>query len=104
MTRATRAVVRVLVHANECYGLEIIQHTALASGTVYPILARLERLGCVSSRWEADETEARGPRRRFYRITELGLALARSMPADTRTTGVESGYSPLRSALGGAGG
>jgi len=34
MTRATRAVVRVLVHARECYGLEIIQHTALASGTV----------------------------------------------------------------------
>ncbi|AHH99699.1 hypothetical protein GCM10010174_17250 [Kutzneria viridogrisea] len=105
LTRATRAVVRALVHEQECYGLEIIQSTRLASGTVYPILARLERQGCLHSRWETDEVQARGPRRRFYRLTPLGLALARSVAgAGGVERGVGTGGAPVRPALGGAGG
>ena len=104
MTRATCEVLRVLLHTEECYGLEVIQRTQLASGTVYPILARLERQGCVRSRWEGDETDARGPRRRFYRLTTTGLALARSMSLDQRLTAAPAGFTPGRAALGGAGG
>lgn len=40
----------------------------LPEGTVYPALHRLERDGLVRSRW----TEARGRRRRVYRITRPG--------------------------------
>jgi hypothetical protein len=35
-----------------CNGLEICAAAGLASGTVHPILARLERLGWLESRWE----------------------------------------------------
>ena len=48
------------------------------SGTVYPILRRLDAEGCVRSRWEKDG-EARKqqrPPRRYYELTAGGRALA----------------------------
>ena len=39
------------------YGFDIIDHTGLPSGTVYPALSRLERDGYVKSSWE-DERRA----------------------------------------------
>ena len=60
------------------YGLEIAQETELKSGTLYPILARLERAGWLSSEWEDVEPERAGrPRRRLYRLTGQGEVLAR---------------------------
>jgi len=63
------------------YGLDIIEHVGLASGTVYPLLRRFERAGLVVSSWETPE-EAFGnwrPQRRNYRLTREGrLALARA--------------------------
>ena len=56
------------------FGLDIIEHTGLPSGTVYPMLRRFERDGLVESTWEAPE-EAFGnrrPRRRNYQLTEEG--------------------------------
>lgn len=41
------------------YGFDMMDATGLASGTVYPILRRLERRGFVSSKWE-DEAAAHG--------------------------------------------
>ena len=58
------------------YGFEIMDFTALPSGTVYPILRRLEDNGLVRSEWE-DSREAHGdrrPRRRNYELTEGGRA------------------------------
>ena len=74
MTKATRKVLWALLDVEECYGLEVVHRTRLAGGTVYPILARLERHGCVLSRW--DGAGAEGPRRHFYRLTAAGLTLA----------------------------
>ncbi|WP_329353662.1 PadR family transcriptional regulator [Streptomyces sp. NBC_01261] len=53
--------------------------TGLASGTLYPILARLEKAGWVQRHWEDDVTcEAEGrPRRRYYHLTPDGLVNAR---------------------------
>lgn len=51
------------------YGLEIMRLTGLRSGTVYPILARLEREGVVESWWEDDASAQGRPRRRYYRAT-----------------------------------
>ncbi|MGH7483524.1 MAG: PadR family transcriptional regulator [Longimicrobiales bacterium] len=56
------------------YGFDIMDATGLASGTVYPILARLEARGLAESSWEdprAHRAEGR-PARRYYRITAKG--------------------------------
>lgn len=56
------------------YGLDIIEHIGLPSGTVYPLLRRFERAGLVTSTWETPE-EAHGnrrPQRRNYRLTQEG--------------------------------
>jgi PadR family transcriptional regulator PadR len=56
------------------YGFDIIDHTGLPSGTVYPALSRLERDGYVRSAWEDDHKAHREgrPARRYYRITAPG--------------------------------
>ncbi|GAB2565790.1 PadR family transcriptional regulator [Paractinoplanes abujensis] len=60
------------------YGLELMQQSGLPSGTLYPILARLERAGWVESRWEEIDPVAEGrPSRRYYRLTADGVVAAR---------------------------
>jgi DNA-binding PadR family transcriptional regulator len=57
------------------YGFDVIDHTGLPSGTVYPALSRLERDGYVRSDWE-DESRAHAegrPARRYYRVTAPGV-------------------------------
>lgn len=60
------------------YGLDMCASTGLPSGTIYPILARLERIGWVESDWEDPDAHiAEGrPRRRYYRLTREGAECA----------------------------
>lgn len=56
------------------YGLDIVAHTGMPSGTVYPTLGRLKRSGLVAASWEDHriaEREGR-PRRRYYELTVDG--------------------------------
>lgn len=63
---------------DELAGAEIGREAKLASGSLYPILDRLERAGWLASRWEVEDPHALGrPRRRYYRVTALGAAKAR---------------------------
>src|SRR5689334_3256130 len=82
MTLQTQLVLRALLvdPAAEQYGLALCEQTGLPSGTIYPIIARLEQAAWVESRWEDPETHvAEGrPRRRYYRLTEDGVDHARS--------------------------
>ncbi len=56
----------------EMSGADIGRATKLASGTLYPILFRLEQARWVESHCEAEDPEQLGrPRRRLYRITAL---------------------------------
>ena len=65
--------------AREMYGLEICKAADLPSGTIHPILARLERCGWLESRWEDIEpTEEGRPRRRYYRLSPHGAERARA--------------------------
>jgi DNA-binding PadR family transcriptional regulator len=48
----------------------------LASGTLYPILIRLEKAQWITSQWEAAEPQSK-PRRRLYSIKALGIRRAR---------------------------
>ena len=83
------------------WGFEIMKATGLASGTVYPLLARLESIGWLESGWD-DEQMVSGPRRRYYRLTDDGAVSARVALAEASATGSPAaGPSRLRPALGG---
>jgi DNA-binding PadR family transcriptional regulator len=61
------------------YGFEIMRATQLPSGTVYPILRRLEAAGQLRSTWEDAATahdEGRPPRRYYEATPEGRVALA----------------------------
>lgn len=81
ISHQTRLVLSVMLDApsEEVYGFELAQASGLPSGTIYPILRRLEDQGLVSSRWEVlEETDAGRRRRRYYRMTGEGARIARN--------------------------
>jgi PadR family transcriptional regulator PadR len=58
-------------------GADVHGSCGIASGTLYPILLRLESAGWFVSRWESiDPSSAGRPRRRLYRLTSTGLKRA----------------------------
>ncbi|WP_194822396.1 helix-turn-helix transcriptional regulator [Micromonospora sp. S-DT3-3-22] len=81
LTAQTVAVVRALLTepAKARWGRDIAAETGLKSGSLHPILARLERAGWVESYWEdpAEHEDAGRPRRRYYRFTSDGAETAR---------------------------
>ena len=80
MTIPTQLVLGVLLHdpTEERYGLEIGEAAGLRSGTVHPILARLEGYGWLASRWEdIDPSDEGRPARRYYKLTAAGVQAAR---------------------------
>ncbi|GAA3136905.1 hypothetical protein GCM10010485_88440 [Streptosporangium carneum] len=84
----TQLVLRALLDApaREMYGLEICAAAGLPSGTIHPILARLEGIGWLESRWEEAEPQERGrPRRRYYRFAPDGAERARIALAQAHT-------------------
>jgi PadR family transcriptional regulator PadR len=63
--------------ATELAGADVQKRSGIASGTLYPILLRLETAGWFVSRWETvDPTSVGRPRRRLYRLTPGGLTRA----------------------------
>lgn len=81
MTIPTQRVLEALLadSERELYGLEIGTAAGLRSGTVHPILARLEGIGWLASRWEDVDASAEGrPARRYYRLTADGVPAARA--------------------------
>lgn len=54
-------------------GSDIWRRTGVMTGTLYPILMRLERARWLESKWEQlDPSEAGRPRKRLYRLTAHG--------------------------------
>jgi DNA-binding PadR family transcriptional regulator len=73
MSRPTVTVLQAL-YDGASYGFDIMDATGQPSGTVYPILARLESRGLAESAWEdpqAHRQEGR-PARKYYRLTAAG--------------------------------
>ena len=89
MTMPTQLVLLTLLAEpeRELYGLELSELAGLATGTIHPILARLEGVGWLRSRWEETDPRRQGrPRRRYYQlnpdsIASVRAALARSRPS-----------------------
>ena len=79
MTLPTQLVLRAMLAepTREMYGLQIGQAAELPSGTIHPILARLEGCGWLESRWEDIKPAEEGrPRRRYYRLSPYGAERA----------------------------
>jgi len=77
LTYPTALVLHALLDGHH-HGFDIMETTGLPSGTVYPILRRLDAEGCVRSRWEKDGVARREqrPPRRYYELTNGGKTIA----------------------------
>lgn len=77
LTYPTTLVLQALLHGHH-HGFDIMDATGLPSGTVYPILRRLDAEGLVRSRWEREGLARREqrPPRRYYDLTTAGRATA----------------------------
>jgi DNA-binding PadR family transcriptional regulator len=76
LTYPTALVLEALARGYH-HGFQIMDVTGLPSGTVYPLLRRLDREGLVSSRWEKPALARREqrPPRRYYQLTSAGEEL-----------------------------
>lgn len=83
------AAVLQAVTAGCGYGFDIMDATGLPSGTVYPILARLEEAGLLRSRWERQAIAHREkrPPRRYYEATASGTRALEAAIEYYRTLG-----------------
>jgi PadR family transcriptional regulator PadR len=80
MTAQTLRLLNVLLSdpTAEWYGFDLADRAGIKTGTLYPILARLESAEWLGSHWEdVDPHEAHRPRRRLYRLTPHGATAAR---------------------------
>lgn len=76
MTSQTLRLLAIMLEtpAARQYGFDLARAARLQTGTLYPILARLEAAGWLSSEWEAvDPSEVGRPRRRLYQLTGYGM-------------------------------
>jgi PadR family transcriptional regulator, regulatory protein PadR len=58
------------------YGYDLMKAARLPSGTLYPLLARLEHEKLVASAWETPKQEGQRPRK-YYQLTGEGIRIAR---------------------------
>lgn len=58
------------------YGYDLMKAAQLPSGTLYPLLARLEHQKLVASAWETPQQEGQRPRK-YYQLTAEGIQVAR---------------------------
>jgi DNA-binding MarR family transcriptional regulator len=77
LTSATQQVLHVFLAQpqQERYGSDLCRATGLESGTVHPILARLERARWLESWHEEIGSDTKRPRRRYYKLTTQGATL-----------------------------
>ncbi|MEV6302976.1 helix-turn-helix transcriptional regulator [Actinoplanes sp. NPDC051861] len=105
MPRLTPQLVAVLLvllesPATPRWGRDIARVIGLKTGTLHPILARLEQSGLVESCWEAPDAVDRGrPRRRYYRFVPGGVQVARRAVAEAAGSSRRFGSALLRPRL-----
>jgi PadR family transcriptional regulator PadR len=84
------------------YGYDLMKAASLPSGTLYPLLARLEHQKLVTSAWETPQQEGQRPRK-YYQLTGEGVRVARlelaQASADRRRAPVHGGH-PVPGSLG----
>lgn len=58
------------------YGYELMKAAGLPSGTLYPMLARLEKEGLLTSGWDTPQAPTERPRK-YYTLTGDGVRVVR---------------------------
>lgn len=78
LSKQTLGILNALLVRSErwYHGYAISKQTGIASGTLYPILARLEKLRWLETHWEEPRMAGRPPRHQ-YRLTPNGRECAR---------------------------
>lgn len=78
MTGPLERVLQVLLEdpAAPRYGYDLMKKAGVSSGTLYPLLGRLEDNQVVTSAWETPSEEGQRPRR-YYKLTGEGVRIAR---------------------------
>ena len=80
LTRPLERVLRVFLAdvSARRYGYDLMKAAKLPSGTLYPMLARQEDEGLVTSEWEPLPGDGSGrPPRKYYQLTGEGIRVAR---------------------------
>lgn len=76
----------LMLHRRPCYGYEILQRlgrcavTTATESTVYPLLRRLQKKGCLTASWQ--DTAEGLPPRKYYALTPAGEEYLQAMRAD----------------------
>lgn len=84
------------------YGYDLMKAAGLKSGTLYPLLARLEDEKLVTSAWETPQQDGQRPRK-YYRLTAKGAEVARLELAQVSARRARSPARPARPAPGSVG-
>lgn len=81
LSQPARTVLAVMAEAGSqwCHGYDLCRQAGIKSGTLYPLLIRLETQGYLEAEWQAPVEPGRPPRH-AYRLTSSGIRLARSNP------------------------
>ena len=87
MTAPLQRVLRAFLEdpAAPRYGYDLMKAAGLPSGTLYPMLARLEDQKLVTSAWETPQAGGERPRR-YYQLTGEGIRVARLELAQVRAS------------------
>lgn len=107
LTAPLERVLRVLVAdlSAQHYGYDLMKAARLPSGTLYPMLARLQDEGLVESEWEEQRPDGGGrPPRKYYRLTAEGASIARLELARSATRASTTRPATPRTAPGTHGG
>ncbi|MDH6222806.1 PadR family transcriptional regulator PadR [Streptomyces pseudovenezuelae] len=101
MTRTLERVLRAFLEdpAAARYGYDLMKATALQSGTLYPLLARLKEGGLVDAHWETPAEEGQRPRR-YYQLSAEGVRWARLELAELAQRRSKGGAGATRPAQG----
>ena len=97
LTLPTAVVLEALASGHQ-YGFDVMDATGLPSGTVYPMLRRLEKEGLVRAGWEAAHVaqDEQRPPRRYYELTADGETVRLAARARYRLPGRLSRARPLK--------
>jgi DNA-binding PadR family transcriptional regulator len=96
ISRQTRTLLATMLEMPRTWhhGYELSKRTKLKSGTLYPLLMRLNDQGLLEAEWQEPERPGK-PARHAYRLTLNGVAFARTLVMAT-------GRTALRRKLAGA--
>lgn len=97
LSNHARTILAVLLEEPDAWrhGYELVRLAGVKSGTLYPLLIRLEGQGYLEAEWQ-QPVEGGRPPRHAYRLTVAGVQLAHDNPPDPVTA---AGAHPLEAII-----